>query len=671
MAKRTSRRALTPDDYWRLQHITEMSLSPDGKYLAYVIERSDREENERRSEIWLMATETGVSSRFTAGTARDWAPRWSADGRQLAFLSTRGGKEAQVWLMLVDGGEARQVTSMRRGAAEPFWSSDGSWVGFSAEVRPGESPTDPMPSQVRDRERQERDEAERPRLYSKLVYRWDGKGYLEGRTKLFRVWLADGRIEPLTDGDFDDTEPVCSPDGRWLAFVSDRSERRDANMSTDLWLMDLDTRELRRLTGEHVVVLRPAWSPDGARLAFLATREVGEHSIYNTHLYVADAVSSAVADLFEGTDRSAEVQLTSDLPTATTSAPTWIHDGSAVFCLAQRGGGVEVLHALPDQGRIEMGLAAQSAAIKQVALAPDGNRLFALRCDPAHAWDVWSYPLGNKGKASGITRTNEKVFASVSIAEPEPFSFPSFDDREIEAWLYRPSARKPVPLVLSIHGGPHGAHGFAFSLLAQVLAGRGYAMLMINPRGSAGYGEAFSQACDRDWGGADFRDLMAGVDAALARGGLDGKRVAVMGGSYGGYMTNWIVTQTDRFRAAVSIYGIANLPSMFGTADMDVVWAQGDYGWPWENAEFYRERSPLTHVARVRTPIRIIGAEQDYRCPFSQCEEWYAWLRRQDHAPVELVRLPRASHTGYASPRQRVQRLELALEWIERYCPAD
>ncbi len=424
------------------------------------------------------------------------------------------------------------------------------------------------------------------------------------------------------------------------------------------------------MTDEHAVVLRPAWSPDGAQLAFLAAREVGDHSIYNTHLWVADAAGGGLADLFEGTDRSAEVQLSSDLPTPTTSAPVWARDGRTLLCLAQRGGGVEVVRALPDRGAVETILTAERTAIKQIALAPDDKRLFALQCDPIQPWDLWSYALGDTAEPSQLTRLNEQVLSSVALVAPEPFRCPSFDGRELDAWLYRPSRRGRAPLVLSIHGGPHGAYGWAFSLLTQILVGGGYAVLQSNPRGSVGYGEAFAQACDRDWGGADFRDLMAGVDAALNRGGLDGARMAVMGVSYGGYMTNWIVTQTDRFRAAVSIYGIANLLSMFGTADMDVVWAQGDYGWPWENSEFYRERSPLTHVARVTTPIRIVGAEQDYRCPISQCEEWYAWLKRLERAPVDLVRFPRASHTTFASPRQRVQRLELTLEWIVRHCPA-
>ncbi|HLY31075.1 MAG TPA: prolyl oligopeptidase family serine peptidase, partial [Ktedonobacterales bacterium] len=186
-----------------------------------------------------------------------------------------------------------------------------------------------------------------------------------------------------------------------------------------------------------------------------------------------------------------------------------------------------------------------------------------------------------------------------------------------------------------------------------------------------GYGEAFAQGCDSDWGGGDYRDLMAAVDAALARGGLDPDRLAVFGASYGGYMTNWIVTQTDRFRAAVTVNSVTSLLSCFGVGDIDNVWAGGDYGWPWEREAWYRERSPLTHVARITTPIRIIAAENDYRCPISQSEELYVWLKRLGHTPVDFVRLPGASHTVHATPRQAVRAVELEIEWIARYCTAE
>ncbi|MFI5277805.1 MAG: alpha/beta hydrolase family protein, partial [Ktedonobacterales bacterium] len=226
-----------------------------------------------------------------------------------------------------------------------------------------------------------------------------------------------------------------------------------------------------------------------------------------------------------------------------------------------------------------------------------------------------------------------------------------------------------APLALKIHGGPHGAYGQTFFQTVQALVGRGYAVLYVNPRGSTGYGERFAQACDHDWGGGDYRDIMAGVDATLARGRLDAARMVVFGGSYGGYMTNWIIGHTDRFRAAVTINSVTSLMTSFGTGDIDSVWAEGDYGWPWERADFYRERSPLTYASLMTTPLRIIAAENDYRCPIAQSEELYTWLHTFDRAPVDFVRMPGASHGIHASPRQHVQALTLEHEWLLRYCP--
>ena len=256
---------------------------------------------------------------------------------------------------------------------------------------------------------------------------------------------------------------------------------------------------------------------------------------------------------------------------------------------------------------------------------------------------------------------------------PERFTFKGPDDWDIDGWLYRPHGAEPgkqYPLVLWIHGGPFSSYGSTFYLWAQVLAARGYAALYVNPRGSSGSGEAFAQAVDFDWGGKDYEDILAGVEAALARGGLDPDRMAVTGGSYGGYMTNWIIGHTTRFRAAVTLNSVTNLTSSFGTGDIDSVFAERQYGLPWEAEAHYRERSPITYAPQIVTPTRIIHAENDYRCPIEQGEQLYVWLKKLGRAPVDFIRVPRSSHTVNASPRQRLQVREKVFEWIERYVPA-
>src|SRR5690348_6539537 len=243
------RRGFTPEDLWRMRFVVDMRLAPDGRRIAYTLETYDREANERHSAIWLCDVETGASRQFTGGAARDFAPRWSPDGRWLAFLSTRDGqggdqgghKEPQLWVMAADGGEARRLTRIKHGAGEPFWSADGAWLGFESEVRAGETPGASIEQDPATRERERKDEADRIRVITRLQYRWDGKGYFEGRTQFFRVPLAGGLAEPLTEGDYDHGDGTCSPDGRYLAFTSDRAEDRDANMTSDVYLLDLTT----------------------------------------------------------------------------------------------------------------------------------------------------------------------------------------------------------------------------------------------------------------------------------------------------------------------------------------------------------------------------------------------------------------------------------------------
>ncbi len=664
------RQPWTPDDFWRMRFVTDMRLSPDGSRLAYTVESSDRDANESRAAIWLLDLASGATRQLTSGAKRDTSPRWSPDGTQLAFVSTRGDGPAQVWAIPVGGGEARQVTRLRHGASDPVWSADGRWLCVRAEVRPDDPAPASEPEDEAARKRREKDEADKPRIISRLQYRWDGKGYFEGRAHLFRVPLADGAPEPLTEGDYDNGDAACSPDGRYLAFVSDRTDERDANMQNDVWLLDLASRELRRLTDGHARVSHLCWSPDGRRLAFLSEPEICRPTRYNEALVVADVESGRLASLLDATDRTATNGIYNDTPGPSLSSPVWSSDGASIYLLSQRGGGVDVLRVAAAGGAVETVVDGTGHVVEQVAVAPGADRLYALRCDPTRLWDIWAYALPAGGDALALTHVNTPLAEDRHTVAPERFTCETFDGQSVACWLYRPVASAaPAPLVLWVHGGPHGAFGQSFYMQAQMLAGKGYAVLYANPRGSTGYGEAFAQGCDYDWGGGDYRDLMAALDAALARGGLDPQRLTIMGTSYGGYMTNWAVTQTDRFKAAVTINSVTNLYSSFGTGDIDSVWAEGDYGWPWEREAFYRERSPITHVASVTTPIRIIAAEQDYRCPISQSEEWFTWLKKLGKVPVDFVRLPGASHSVFATPRQRIRRMELVFEWIERWVP--
>jgi dipeptidyl aminopeptidase/acylaminoacyl peptidase len=672
----SQRRMLTLDDTWAFRPVTEMRLAPDGRRVAFTLETQDRERNEKHSAIWLLDVGGDEPRQFSSGGKHDSLPRWSEDGRFLAFLSDREGEKSQVWVMPADGGEARRLTNMKHGVSDFCWSPDGNWIAFTSEVRAdGKITNDAGPKDAKAKEREERDEAERLRVVTRLQFRWDGRGLLEGRSHLFKIHVERGELVRLTEGDYHHSEPAWSPDGKCIVFCSDRAEDRDANLSQDLWLIDPETKEERRLTDGTMDVSAPAWSPDGRSIAYLMNPVLPRNSAANTHVMVIAREGGIPRDLSGHVDIDCHSALLTDLYWGGSSVPQWSADGAWLYAVVTEHGSTNVFR-FPTAGGDPERVTAGDHHISMIALLAGSSHLLALQADPENLWDLYAYGLESLPAQIAerrLTTMNAALLADVALAQPERFVFTGPDDWPIDGWLYRPHGAEPgklYPLVLWIHGGPFSSYGSTFYLWAQVLAARGYAALYVNPRGSSGSGEVFAQAVDFDWGGKDYEDIMAGVDAAIARGGIDPKRMAVTGGSYGGYMTNWIIGHTDRFQAAIPLNSVTNLTSSFGTGDIDSTFAERQYGLPWEAEAVYRERSPITYAPRITTPTRIIHAENDYRCPIEQGEQLYVWLKKLGRAPVDFIRVPRSSHTINASPRQRLEVREKVFEWIERYVPA-
>jgi len=671
---------LRPEDLYCFTWVSDPQLSPDGRLAAYVVTKPEEKGKKYRSEIWVLRVSGGDPAacgapggrRFTAGP-RDKAPRWSPDGRLLAFLSDRAG-DSQLFVMRTDGGEAEQLTRLAGGVSEPCWAPDSRSLAFLARVASNEGPTRAKDGGGDAKDGQQSD----VRIYSRLHYKDNGKGLWDGkRSHVFTVAIGDGEPRQITEGPYDDSAPSWSPCGTLVAFSSNRSEDPDRTPVSDIFVVPGSGGAARKLTRSEGPAAQPSWSPDGKWLAYYGHRnEYRGATLTRIKVVPADG-TAAPRDVAEGWDRSPGIAGGSDMMTTVSAAPWWSAGGSWIYFLAGDRGATDLFRvATGGQAAAPERLTAGKHTIYGISLAADASTAVAAvatQTDPGNLRLLRPGQEGPPGEVRSTALTDVNPWLSErAVVQPEEFSVQGPDGEEIHGWIMKPTRFRPgtkYPLVLEIHGGPHAAYGYGFFHEFQVLCGEGFGVFFPNPPGSSSYGQAFEAATHQDWGGRDFRALMAAVDEATALDWVDGERLGVTGGSFGGYMTNWIIGQTDRFKAAVTQRSTCNRYSQFGTSDIG--YFQGEFefrGNPWEEPDFYLSRSPIAYVNRVTTPLLFIHSENDLRCPIGQAEEFYTALRWLGKT-AELARFPDENHelSRSGQPIHRVERLTLIAEWFKKY----
>jgi dipeptidyl aminopeptidase/acylaminoacyl peptidase len=658
----TGKRRLMPEDIYEIALVSDAQISPDGQRVAFVRTVLDKERNDYRSSIWLVDVAGGEPVRFTTADARDSFPRWSPRGDRLAFLSNRSGKD-QVWLINLAGGEAQQLTRFPEPVTYFAWSPDGTTLAVVTKAETAEPP-----------EKEPEPETDVVRI-TRIRYRSDGTpGFLDDkRAHIWCVPVDGGRPWQVTSGDFNDDWPAWSPSGHEIAFVSNRTPDREYNTVSEIWAVRASGGEPRPVaTGDAAYFFKPVWSPDGTALAFTGHREPFAGSSRNHQLWTVAAGGGEPESLTAALDRSVEDAVLTDTAASSKPGPVWSPDGRWIYVQVSDQGNVHLYRVSPGGGEPQLVVGGRRRVL-DFSLSADGPRIACIVSEPLNPCDIIVCSADGSDERR-LTRVNEDFFATVELSEPGEVWLPSAseDRRPIHAWIMKPIGfREGVryPLVLEIHGGPHAMYGNVYFHEFQLLAAQGYVVLYTNPRGSQGYGQEFLSCTRGAWGEADMPDLMGAVDAVIERGFVDPSRLGVTGGSYGGFMTNWVIGHTDRFKAAVTQRCVSNLASFYGTSDIGFHFSEYEIGGtPWEQPELYRRLSPLTYAPQMKTPLLILHSEQDYRCPIEQAEQLFVWLKKLGRT-VEFVRFPDESHglSRSGKPKHRVERLQHILRWFAEY----
>lgn len=649
----TGMRDITIDDYFRIRDVGQPELSPDGQWVAYTVRTKMLKEDKNETRIWMVSTHGGDALPMTEEGVSSGHPRWSPDGKYLAFTSSRNGSKSQVWLLNRLGGEAVKLTDIPQGVGDFEWSPDGSRLVLILR--------DPKPEDKEEGEKagSGKPKAQPPYVIDRLQFKRDTIGFLDRhREHLYVYDVAKKTATQITSGDFDDEQPAWSPDGKQIAFSSNRSmPDPDATRDSNIWIVDADNTDkgahLTQVTTNPAPDDQPVWSPDGKWIAYVT--ELDPHLFYYStqHLAIIPATGGEPKVLTLAFDR-------------TIRRPHFSADGKYIYFTAEDDGTVNLCRIPVSGGDIERPIGGR-VSVSNFSLGKDGE--IAAQITTLDSPDEIFLQKGSE--LTRLTKTNDALMSQLRLASVEYVHFKSKDGTTIAGYLYKPvgyDAAKKVPTLLQPHGGPVGQYSAAWSHLFQLYAANGYAVLLPNPRGSSGYGQKFCDAIYADWGNKDYQDDVAMVDYALEQGIADPDKLGVGGWSYGGISTDFIIAQTTRFKAAISGAGTALLTSFYGHDHYQREY-QIELGYPWEHKELWDKLSPFYHVKNITTPTLFMGGEIDANVPILGGEQMYQAMKALGRT-TELVVYPNEYH-GFTTPSHIKDRLERYIAWYAHYVKGD